>query len=66
MNAIDMILSKGKPLQDVELAGEEIQLEWEQALAAVNDEFESKAEQFLRDERVQAAKVVVLSKLMLG
>jgi len=66
MNAIEMILAKENPLEGARLAGDEIHEEWEEALAAINKEFESKSDQFLREERVQAAKVAELSRLMLG
>ena len=66
MNAIEKILAKEDPLKGVRVAGDEIQEEWEKILTAINKEFESKSDEFLREERVQAAKVAELSRLMLG
>ena len=66
MNAIEKILEKENPLKSAKLAGVEIQNEWKMALEAVNKEFASKSDEFLKSERVQAAKVAELSRLMIG
>lgn len=66
MNAIEKILSSEGRLEDARVAEIGIQEEWKSVLNAINKEFESKSDQFLREERLQAAKVAELSRLMLG
>lgn len=66
MNSIEKILAKENPLEGSTMAEEAIQRKWEKILEDINNEFESKSDQFIREERAQAAKVAELSKLMLG